>query len=97
MFAGYASSAAQPGQRRRLRLRILIKTLQKTLQKTLRGGGRPHIGGSGSNRLLRWRSWPALTLRAVFRLACRQVEGLICSIVSPVGLTLRVPDHTTVS
>jgi hypothetical protein len=39
----------------------------------------------------------ALTLRAVFRLAYRQAEGLIGSIVSLLGLTLRVPDHTTLS
>ena len=39
----------------------------------------------------------ALTLRAVFRLACRQAEGLIGSIVQLLGLTLRVPDHTTLS
>ena len=37
----------------------------------------------------------ALTLRAVFRLAHRQAEGLIGSIVALLGLTLRVPDHTT--
>src|ERR1700722_13545974 len=36
----------------------------------------------------------ALTLRAVFRLAYRQAEGLIGSIISLLGLTLRVPDHT---
>lgn len=39
----------------------------------------------------------ALTLRAVFRLAYRQTEGLISSIISLLGLTLRVPDHTTLS
>ena len=39
----------------------------------------------------------ALTLRAVFRLAFRQTEGLIGSIVGLLGLTLRVPDHTTLS
>src|SRR4051812_32730297 len=39
----------------------------------------------------------ALTLRAVFRLALRQTEGLIGSIISLLGLTLRVPDHTTLS
>ena len=37
----------------------------------------------------------ALTLRAVFRLAYRQAEGLIGSIVGLLGLALRVPDHTT--
>src|SRR3982751_5135286 len=39
----------------------------------------------------------ALTLRAVFRLAFRQTEGLIGSIFGLLGLTLRVPDHTTLS
>src|ERR687885_530642 len=39
----------------------------------------------------------ALTLRAVFRLAYRQAEGLLGSIVALLGLALRVPDHTTLS
>src|SRR5215217_7359267 len=37
----------------------------------------------------------ALTLRAVFRLAPRQTEGLIGSIIHLLGLALAVPDHTT--
>ncbi|CAO3359467.1 hypothetical protein [Azospirillum palustre] len=37
----------------------------------------------------------ALTLRAVFRLALRQTEGLIGSILQLLGLDLPVPDHTT--
>src|SRR4051794_32043626 len=39
----------------------------------------------------------ALTLRAVFRLAYHQAEGLLGSIVGLLGLALRVPDHTTLS
>jgi len=39
----------------------------------------------------------ALTLRAVFRLAYRQAEGLLGSIIGLLGLALRVPDHTTLS
>ncbi len=39
----------------------------------------------------------ALTLRAVFRLALRQTEGLIGSILRLLGLDLPVPDHTTLS
>src|ERR1700712_4756631 len=39
----------------------------------------------------------ALTLRAVFRLALRQTEGLIGSIIDLLGLTLAVPDHSTLS
>jgi len=37
----------------------------------------------------------ALTLKAVFRLALRQTEGLIGSIIGLLGLALAVPDHTT--
>ena len=39
----------------------------------------------------------ALTLRAVFRLAYRQAEGLVGSVIGLLGLALRVPDHTTLS
>src|SRR5919199_381958 len=39
----------------------------------------------------------ALTLRAVFRLALRQTEGLIGSLIGLPGLDLPVPDHTTLS
>ena len=39
----------------------------------------------------------ALTLRAVFRLAFRQTEGLIGSVIGLLGLELRVPDHSTLS
>ena len=38
-----------------------------------------------------------LTLRTVFRLALRQTEGLIGSIIHLLGLALAVPDHTTLS
>jgi hypothetical protein len=39
----------------------------------------------------------ALTLRAVFRLALRQTEGLIGSIIALLGLDLAIPDHSTLS
>ncbi len=39
----------------------------------------------------------ALTLRTVFRLALRQTEGLIGSILQLLGLDLAVPDHSTLS
>ncbi len=39
----------------------------------------------------------ALTPRAVFRLALRQTEGLIGSILTLLGLDLAVPDHSTLS
>jgi Transposase DDE domain len=37
----------------------------------------------------------ALTMRAVFRLALRQTEGLIGSVIALLGLALNVPDHST--
>ena len=39
----------------------------------------------------------ALTLRAVFRIALRQTEGLIGSIMCMLEIDLPVPDHTTLS
>src|SRR4051812_49760573 len=39
----------------------------------------------------------ALTLRAVFRLALRQTEGLISSILQLLDLDLAVPDYSTLS
>jgi hypothetical protein len=37
----------------------------------------------------------ALTLKAVFRLAYRQTEGLIGSVIGLLGLELAAPDHST--
>jgi len=39
----------------------------------------------------------SLALRAVFRLALRQTEGLIGSVIRLLGLDLAVPDHSTLS
>src|SRR5215213_825756 len=52
-------------------------------------GGQPHYSDLAITT--------ALTLRAVFRLALRQTEGLISSIIGLLGLDLSVPDHTTLS
>jgi hypothetical protein len=52
-------------------------------------GGQPHYSALAITT--------ALTLRAVFRLALRQTEGLIGSILGLLGLELAVPDHTTLS
>ena len=52
-------------------------------------GGQPHYSALAITT--------ALTLRAVFRLALRQTEGLIGSIIGLLGLDLAVPDHTTLS
>ncbi len=52
-------------------------------------GGQPHYSALAIQT--------ALTLRAVFRLALRQTEGLIGSILQLLGLDLEVPDHSTLS
>ena len=52
-------------------------------------GGQPHYSALAIRT--------ALTLRAVFRLALRQTEGLIGSILRLLGLDLAVPDHSTLS
>jgi hypothetical protein len=52
-------------------------------------GGQPHYSALAITT--------ALTLRTVFRLALRQTEGLIRSIIGLLGLALAVPDHSTLS
>ena len=52
-------------------------------------GGQPHYSALAIRT--------ALTLRAVFRPAVRQTEGLIGSILRLLGLDLAVPDHSTLS
>ena len=52
-------------------------------------GGQPHY----SDLAIATR----LTLRAVFRLALRQAEGLIGSIIRLLGLDLAIPDHSALS
>lgn len=52
-------------------------------------GGQPHYSALAITT--------ALTLRSIFRLALRQTEGLIGSIIGLLGLDLAVPDHSTLS
>src|SRR5918998_4536097 len=52
-------------------------------------GGQPHHSALAITT--------ALTLRTVFRLALRQTEGLIGSILGLLGLDLAVPDRSTLS
>src|SRR3954449_7593823 len=52
-------------------------------------GGQPHYSSLAIAT--------GLTLKAVFRLALRQTEGLIGSIIRLLGLDLPVPDHSTLS
>ena len=57
----------------------------------------PRTGRGGQPRYSGLAIATALTLRAVFRLALRQTEGLIASILALLGLDLAVPDHSTLS
>src|SRR5215210_3721141 len=57
----------------------------------------PRTGRGGQPRYSSLAILTALTLRAVFRLAYRQTEGLIGSPMRLLGLDLPVPDHTTLS
>ncbi|WP_043343136.1 IS5 family transposase [Belnapia moabensis] len=57
----------------------------------------PRTGRGGQPRYSALAITTALTLRAVFRLALRQTEGLIASIIALLGLDLAVPDHSTIS
>ena len=52
-------------------------------------GGQPHYSSLAIAT--------ALTFKAVFRLALRQTEGLIASVLQLLGLDLPVPDHSTLS
>jgi hypothetical protein len=57
----------------------------------------PRTGRGGQPRYSDLAIATALTLRAVFRLALRQTEGLIGSVLQLLGLDLPVPDHSTQS
>jgi len=57
----------------------------------------PRIGRGGQLRYSSLAITTALTLRGVFRLALRQTEGLIGSILQLLALDLAVPDHSTLS
>ena len=57
----------------------------------------PRTGRGGQSSYSALAIATALTLRAVFRLALRQTEGLIGSVLQLLGLNLPVPDHSTLS
>ncbi len=57
----------------------------------------PRITRGGQPRYSALAITVALTLRSVFRLALRQTEGLVGSIITLLGLDLAVPDHSTLS
>jgi hypothetical protein len=55
------------------------------------------IGPSGQARYREAAIQTSLMLRTAFKLALRQTEGLMTSVLTMMGLTLSAPDHTTVS
>ena len=55
----------------------------------------PRTGRGGQPEYSALAILTALTLKAVFRLAHRQTEGLIGSVIGLLGLELAVPDHST--
>ena len=55
------------------------------------------IGPSGQARYTGAAIQTSLMLRAAFKLPLRQIEGLMTSVLSLMGLTISTPDHTTVS
>ena len=57
----------------------------------------PRTGRGGQPKYSDLAITTALMLRAVFRLALRQTEGLIGSVLQLLGLDLAVPDHSTLS
>jgi hypothetical protein len=57
----------------------------------------PRCTRGGQARYLTLAITTALTLRAVFRLALRQTEGLIASLLRLLGLDLAASDHSTIS
>jgi hypothetical protein len=55
------------------------------------------IGPSGQARYREAAIRTSLMLRTAFKLALRQTEGLMTSVLTLMGLSLSAPDHTTVS
>jgi hypothetical protein len=55
------------------------------------------LGAGGQARYTSAAIQACLMLRAAFKLALRQFEGLMTSVLSLMGLTISAPDHTTVS
>ena len=55
------------------------------------------LGPGGQARYADVAIQTTLMVRTAFKLALRQIEGLMTSVLSLMGLTISAPDHTTVS
>ncbi len=70
--------------------------LDPTTEEAIEGWrAAPRTGRGGQPEYSDLAILTALTLKAVFRLAYRQTEGLIGSVIGLLGLELAVPDHST--
>jgi hypothetical protein len=81
--------AYEAGLRRRGSLTLWIEDAALECWQTL--------GPSGQARYTSAAIQACLMLRAVFKLALRQIEGLMTSVLSLMGLMISAPDHSTVS
>src|SRR3984885_12211648 len=81
--------AYEAGLRRRGSLTLWIEDAALECWRT--------IGPSGQARCREAAIQTSLMLRTAFKLALRQTEGLITSVLTLMNLTLSAPDHTTVS
>ena len=77
------------GLRRRGSLTLWIEEAALACWQTLGPGGQARYTAAAIQT--------SLMLRTAFKLALRQAEGLMTSVPTLMGLTLSVPDHTTVS
>jgi hypothetical protein len=81
--------AYEAGLRRRGSLTLWIEDAALACWQT--------IGPSGQARYTNAAIQTSLMLRAAFKLALRQAEGLMTSVLSLMGLSISASDHTTVS
>jgi hypothetical protein len=81
--------AYEAGLRRRGSLTLWIEDAALECWQTLGPSGQARYTGAAIQT--------SLMLRAAFKLALRQIEGLMTSVLSLMGLTISAPDHTTVS
>jgi hypothetical protein len=81
--------AYEAGWRRRGSLTLGIEDAALECWQTIGPSGQARNTGAGLQT--------SLMLRAAFKPPLRQIEGLMTSVLSLMGLTISAPDHTTVS
>ena len=81
--------AYEAGLRRRGSLTLWIEDAALECWQTIGPGGQARYTNAAIQTVL--------MLRTAFKLALRQIEGLMTPVLSLMGLTISAPDHTTVS